>query len=126
MPDRISERETRYSLIDPQIKKAGWNLSDRTQIGFEIPVIGYDKTIVRGFTDYCFYRDNGDVLAFVKAKRTSRDARVGKQQALEYVEEIGKKQSFRPYIFFTNGDDVFFWDSSRSAERLNTEHNNET
>jgi len=31
---KISEQETRYSLIDPQLKKAGWNLSDRTQVGF--------------------------------------------------------------------------------------------
>ena len=114
MPDRISERETRYSLIDPQIKKAGWNLSDRIQIGFEIPVIGYDKTIVRGFTDYCFYRNTGDVLAVVEAKRTSRDARVGKEQALEYVLEIEKKQSFRQYVFLANGDDIFFWDSNNS------------
>lgn len=117
MTGKISEQETRYSLIDPQIKKAGWNLSDRTQVGFEIPVIGYDKTVVKGFTDYCFYRDNGDVLAVVEAKRTSRDPRVGKEQALEYVLEIEKKQSFRPYIFLANGDDIFFWDSNHSAER---------
>jgi type I site-specific restriction endonuclease len=40
---RISEQKTRYSLIDPQLKKAGWNLSDRTQVGFEIPVAGYNE-----------------------------------------------------------------------------------
>ncbi|MBU0558778.1 MAG: DEAD/DEAH box helicase family protein, partial [Bacteroidetes bacterium] len=116
-PLRINEQETRYSLIDPQLKKAGWNLSDRTQVGFEIPVINYDKTVVQGFTDYCLYRSDGDVLAVVEAKRTSRDPRVGKEQALEYVIEIEKKQSFRPFIFLANGDDVFFWDSDHSAER---------
>lgn len=116
-PLRINEQETRYSLIDPQLKKAGWNLSDRTQVGFEIPVINYDKTVVQGFTDYCLYRSDGDVLAVVEAKRTSRDARVGKEQALEYVTEIQTKQSFRPFIFLANGDDIFFWDSEHSAER---------
>lgn len=116
-PLNISEQETRYSLIDPQLKKAGWNLSDRTQVGFEIPVANYDKTKVSGFTDYCLYRANGDVLAVVEAKRTSRDSRVGKEQALEYVSEIQTKQSFRPFIFLANGDDVFFWSSEHSAER---------
>ncbi len=116
-PINISEKETRYSIIDPQLNKAGWNLSDRTQVGFEIPVANYDKTKVSGFTDYCLFRSNGDVLAVVEAKRTSRDARVGKEQALEYVSEIQTKQSFRPFIFLANGDDVFFWDSEHAAER---------
>jgi hypothetical protein len=38
MPEHISEKKTRANLIDPQLKKAGWNLSDRTKVGFEIPV----------------------------------------------------------------------------------------
>lgn len=46
MTGKISEQETSYSLIDPQIKKAGWNLSDRTQVGFEISIIeAYKATI---------------------------------------------------------------------------------
>ena len=114
---KINEQETRYSLIDPQLKKAGWNLSDRTQVGFEIPVPNYDKTFITGFTDYVLLRPNGEVLAVVEAKRTSRDARVGREQALEYVTEIQTKQSFRPFVFLANGDDVFFWDSDHSAER---------
>ncbi|GBD86241.1 type I restriction enzyme EcoKI subunit R [bacterium BMS3Abin03] len=113
----ISEEETRYSIIDPQITKAEWNLTDHTQVGFEIPVQNYDKTKVTGFTDYFLYRTNSEVLAVVEAKRTSRDARVGKQQVLEYVEEIEKQQSFRPYAFMANGDDIFFWDSEETAER---------
>lgn len=113
----ISENQTRYSLIDPQLVKAGWNLDDRTQVRFEFPVTNYDKTIVKGFTDYCLYRSNGEVIAVVEAKRTSRDPRVGKEQALEYAIEIQNSQSFRPFIFLANGDDIFFWDSEHSAER---------
>lgn len=114
---RVSEAETRYSLIDPQLKRVGWNLHDRSQVGIEIPVAGYDASPSEGITDYCLYRANGDVLAVVEAKCTSRDARVGKQQVLEYVETIEKKQSFRPFAFMANGDDVFFWDTEESAER---------
>lgn len=114
---RISEQKTRYSLIDPQLKKAGWNLSDRTQVGFEIPVAGYDASPSEGITDYCLYRSNGDVLAVVEAKRTSRDARVGQQQVLDYVTAIEKKQSFRPFAFMANGEDIFFWESDNTAPR---------
>jgi type I restriction enzyme R subunit len=114
---KISEAETRYSIIDPQLTKVGWNLADHTQVGFEIPVQNYDKTRVTGFTDYCFYRPNGEVVAVVEAKRTSRDPREGKEQVLEYVTEIEKKQSYRPFAFMSNGDDTFFWDSENSSER---------
>ncbi len=116
-PYRISEQQTRYSIIDPQLKKAGWNLSDRTQVGFEIPVAGYDATPFEGITDYCLYRTNGDVLAVVEAKRTSRDARVGQQQVLDYVTAIEKKQSFRPFAFMANGEGVFFLESDVPTPR---------
>ena len=116
-PYRISEAQTRYNLIDPQLKKAGWNLLDHTQVGLEIPVSGYDATPLEGITDYCLYHPNGDVLGVVEAKRTSRDPRVGKQQVLDYVTAIEKKQAFRPYAFMANGEDIFFWESDTSAER---------
>ena len=113
----ISEKETRYSIIDPLIAKAEWNLADHTQVGFEIPVQNYDRTRVTGFTDYCLYRTNGEVLAVVEAKKTSRDPRVGQQQVLDYVTEIEKKQSFRPFAFMSNGETTFFWDTVDSSER---------
>ena len=113
----ISESKTRYSIIDPQLQKAGWNLSDRTQVAFEIPVAGYDGSVSEGFTDYCLYRANGEVLAVVEAKRTSRDARVGQQQLLHYLEGIQKKQGFRPFGFMANGEEIFFWDSEVAAVR---------
>ena len=42
----FNEAETRYNLIDPMLIKAGWNLADRRQVGFEIPVEGYDASPV--------------------------------------------------------------------------------
>ena len=115
--NKFNETQTRYNLINPQLKKAEWNLSDRTQVAFEIPVAGYDAAVSEGYTDYCLYRTNGEVLAVVEAKRTSRDARVGKQQLLQYLEGIEKKQSFRPFGFMANGEEIFFWDSLNYAER---------
>jgi type I restriction enzyme R subunit len=80
-------------------------------------VDGYDGSGGGGFTDYSLYRTNGDVLAVVEAKRTSRDPREGKKQVLEYVTAIEKGQSFRPFAFMANGEDVFFWESDTTAQR---------
>ncbi|MEK7487024.1 MAG: type I restriction endonuclease [Planctomycetota bacterium] len=109
LPNQLNEAETRYTLIDPQLEKAGWNLADRRSVGFEIPVDGYAAAPVNGITDYCLYRDNGEILAVIEAKKTRRDARVGKEQLLQYLSKIEKKQSFRPFGFLTNGDDISFW-----------------
>lgn len=112
-----NEQTTRKTIIDPLLQKAHWNIFDRQQVRTEIPTTNYDKSIINGFTDYTLYRENGEVLAVVEAKRTSRDPRVGLKQASDYADEIQANQSFRPYIFLTNGDDIFFWDSESAAER---------
>jgi len=77
---RVSESVTRAKLIDPLLTAAGWNLKDRTQVDFEIPVDGYDKEPWNGITDYCLFHPSGEVLAIVEAKKTSRHARDGQEQ----------------------------------------------
>jgi|CXWL01.1.fsa_nt_gi type I restriction enzyme R subunit len=115
--NQLNEADTRYNLIDPQLVKAGWNLADRRSIGFEIPVDGYDAAPINGITDYCLYRENGEVLAVIEAKRTRRDAREGKEQLHQYLTKIGLRQNFRPFGFLTNGDNTWFWDSVQYPER---------
>ena len=51
----LSESQTRALLINPLLVNAEWKLSDRTQVGFEIPVDGYDPKPWNGITDYCLY-----------------------------------------------------------------------
>lgn len=117
MHQHLNEAQTRYNLIDPLLKKAGWDLADRTSVSFEVPVDGYDASPINGITDYCLFRSTGEVLAVIEAKRTKRDARVGKEQLYQYVTKIEKKQSFRPFGFLTNGEDIWFWDSVTYPER---------
>ena len=120
MPDRISESATRARLIDPLLTAARWNLKDRTQIDFEIPVDGYDKEPWNGITDYCLYHPSGEVLAVVEAKKTSRHARDGQEQLRIYLDKVAARQdqTFPPFGFMTNGQDVFFWDSNSENPRL--------
>src|SRR6267378_2443933 len=72
MPD-LNEAKTRALLINPQLERAGWNLSDHSQVQFEVPVKGYDPTPWNGFTDFCLYDVDGSVLAVIEAKRTARN-----------------------------------------------------
>jgi type I site-specific restriction endonuclease len=96
---RISEDQTRKSLIDPQLERAGWTLRDHSKVKIEIPVDGYDKEPWNGVTDYCLYRENGEILAVVEAKKTAVDVRLAEAQLTHYVTEIEKRQSFRPFGF---------------------------
>lgn len=90
---------------------------DRRSVAFEVPIDGYDASPINGITDYCLFRENGEVLAVIEAKRTRRDARVGKEQLYQYITKIEQKQSFRPFGFMTNGDDIWFWNSLDYPDR---------
>ncbi len=115
---KISEAKTRKELIDPALELVGWHLKDKSRVGIEIPVDGYDAEPWNGVSDYCLYRANGEVIAVVEAKRTSHDSRLAQQQAEHYVKEIGKHQGYLPFAFLSNGVDTYFWDSDTAAKRL--------
>jgi type I restriction enzyme R subunit len=114
----ISEAKTREELIDPALEHAGWHIRDHSRVGIEIPVDGYDQEPWNGISDYILKRENGEVLAVVEAKRTSKDPRNAQQQAEHYVTEIAQHQTFTPYGFLTNGYDIYFFDSGVAARRL--------
>ena len=117
MPRQINEERTRKEMIDPQLEKTGWYLRDHSRVKIEIPVDGYDAEPWNGVSDYCLYRENGEVLAVVEAKRTTHDARLAEAQLTHYATEIEKHQSFRPFGFLANGYEIYFADVGVSAKR---------
>ena len=114
----LNEGQARYILIDPALRGAGWNLEDRTQVGFEIPVDGYDAAPWNGVTDYCLYAPGGEVIAIVEAKRCSRNAREADEQLRHYVTEIAKRQSYAPFGFMANGLQTWFWEVGLANPRV--------
>jgi type I restriction enzyme R subunit len=131
-----TEARTREELIDPALRRAGWDLEDRTQVGTEIPADQYDPAawhriaaqlrrqhgipdvkLPKGICDYVLYLPNGDILAVVEAKRTTVDPRLAETQTEFYVTEIEKWQGFRPFAFMTNGREIHFWDVGRAPKR---------
>jgi len=137
----LTETQTRKTLIDPVLKRAGWDANDSNQVGTEVPVDGFDpaawkvleakvlrlrKTGVpyevglpKGICDYMLYRPNGEIVdTIVEAKSTIIDPRLAEAQAEFYVAELAKRRSFRRFAFLTNGRDVYFWDVGQAHKRL--------
>ncbi len=106
--DEISEFKTRKIYIDVELKLAGWDF--KKDIGEEIELFGMPNNAEKGYADYVLYGDNGKPLAVVEAKRTSKDPKVGQQQAKLYADCLEKQYNVRPVIFFTNGFETYIWD----------------
>ena len=136
MPD---EATTRKELIDPALEKVGWDVSDSTQVGIEIPVDGFDPgaweklqgelkkirerekiaeiNLPAGISDYVLYRENGEILAVVEAKKTSIDPRLAQAQTEFYVTQLEQHQNFRPFGFMSNGHEIYFYDVDYQNKR---------
>ena len=110
----ISEFETRKQFIDLDLKIAGW---DSTNIREEVEVRGMPNTQEIGHVDYVLYGENGKPLAVVEAKRTSKDAKIGQQQAKLYADCLEKEYAQRPIIYYTNGKEIYMWDDVSYPER---------
>lgn len=113
----LSEFQTRKMFIDEDLKTLGWRI-DQVQVVEEYKVNDMEgipgKT---GFIDYVLFGKDGAPLAVVEAKKTTKDPNVGKQQAVLYADCLERKFNRRPFIFYTNGFETFFWDDSQYAPR---------
>ncbi|MGB9940217.1 DEAD/DEAH box helicase family protein [Methanosarcina sp.] len=117
LPDThdYSEAETRKSWIDLLLKEAGWALDKDQDREFEVSGMPNESGV--GFVDYVLWGDDGKPLGLVEAKRTTRDARVGQQQAKLYADCLEKQFGQRPVIFYSNGYEHWMWDDSRYPPR---------
>lgn len=105
--DELKEFETRLKYIDLDLKLAGWEFNKN--IEREYPVEGMPNNTGQGFVDYVLFGDNGKPLAVVEAKRTSKDPKVGRQQAKLYADCLENMTGTRPIIFYTNGFETYIW-----------------
>ncbi len=122
-----NEAKTRQEIIDKRLKKAGWNINNPSQVTAELDIwIGLPEGVEKpehehqGFqyADYALLGDDGYPLAVVEAKKTSKDARIGQEQARQYAENIQKNSGKDiPFVYFTNGHDIYFWDTEKYPPR---------
>ena len=121
-PHDYREDETRYLFIDLLLGEAGWSLSDTRDR--EFPVTGMPRAPGskrddpgNGFVDYVLWGENGLPLALVEAKRTTRDPRVGQEQARLYADALERQFGQRPVIFYSNGYEHHIWDDTQYPPR---------
>ncbi len=115
----LHEADTRANLINKQLSQAGWNVGQRLVITearltgqshiAEIPEVyqAGDEYI-----DYLLLDREGNPIAIVEAKRTSRDPLEGQRQAADYADRLKANSGIEPFIFLTNGHEIWFWDRS--------------
>ncbi len=123
----INEAKTRQEIIDIRLEKAGWNVKNPAQVTSELDIwIGLPDGVKEPeheyqgfqFADYALLGDSGYPLAIIEAKKTSKDARVGQEQARQYAENIQKNSDKdMPFVFYTNGHDIYFWDTEKYPPR---------
>lgn len=110
----FNEAETRKYLIDMELREVGWDVAENEvstdEVGQEVPVKYQPTESGNGSVDYVLWDDDGLPLAVVEAKKTSKDARIGKKQAKDYADGLEKEHGQRPVIFYTNGHDIYIWD----------------
>ncbi|TBO31119.1 DEAD/DEAH box helicase [Aquabacterium lacunae] len=117
-------------LIDDQLRAAGWNPADKSQVLTEVKVAGGHAAaepgaqptffstsdgdaIPTGRADYVLLDQRGRPLAIIEAKKQAIQPYTAKQQALPYAKQIGA-----PFIFLTNGELIYFWDYQNDDARI--------
>ena len=114
----MSEKQTRQEIIDKRLKKAGWNVNNPSLVISEHEVFHQVGTASGvGYSDYALLDQTGNPLAVVEAKKSSVDARKGREQAKQYADGFEKAGYDRPFIFYTNGHDIYFWNDSTDRPR---------
>lgn len=123
----MNEAKTRQAIIDKRLAKANWNVKDPSQVTEELDIIVDEKKAAEPknkygghlYADYALLGKDGYPLAIVEAKKSSTDAEKGKEQAVIYARNIQKNNPGKdlPFVFYTNGHDIFFWDTERYPPR---------
>lgn len=111
----ISEFATRKKYIDVDLKLLGWTFGD--DVREEVEVNGMPNNQGIGFVDYVLYGKDGLPLAVIEAKKTSKDPKVGQQQAKLYADCLEHMTGRRPIMFITNGFETFIWDDKSAPLR---------
>ena len=128
------EADIRKDTIDKRLAEAGWN-AEKGNLKKEFFLRGQKKQVnenlqgysssslqpeeaYRRFADYALLDENGKPLAIVEAKRDKRSPLEGMEQAREYADRIYTQTGKRPFIFMSNGDEIYFWEQDLYPPRL--------
>jgi len=90
--------------IDQLLKDAEWRLTDGQSVRYEYLLDDGGKA------DYVLFDRQGRALAVLEAKSTSVNLSAGEAQGLRYAQQLGV-----PFIFLSNGEEIWFRDHGQDA-----------
>ena len=110
----MNEAETKYELIDPALKVAGWGVVDNSRVRLEViapgRLQGAGKRAQQERADYVlFYK--GQKLAVIEAKRRDLPDTEGVGQAKKYAKKLQTR-----FTYSTNGDGIYQMDMDTGEE----------
>ncbi|MDY3562696.1 DEAD/DEAH box helicase family protein [Gemmata sp. JC673] len=112
----FDEETTRRRLIDRYLAEAGWNVgadgADTEQVKQDHELTDASTPSGKGRADYVLFGTDGRPLAVVEAKKAVAGAEIGWAQARIYADGLEQEYGVRPFIFTTNGYDVWFWNDA--------------
>ena len=111
----MNEAETKYELIDPALKDAGWGVVDNSRVRLEViapgRLQGAGKRAQPERADYVlFYK--GQKLAVIEAKRRDLPDTEGVGQAKKYAKKLQTR-----FTYSTNGDGIYQIDMDTGEEK---------
>ena len=90
--------------IDQLLKDTEWRLTDGRSVRYEYPLDD------GGRADYALFDRQGRALAVLEAKSTSVSVSAGEAQGQRYADLLGV-----PFIFLSNGEEIWFRDKNQDA-----------
>jgi type I restriction enzyme, R subunit len=90
--------------IDQLLRDVDWRLTDGRSVRFEYPL--HDG----GKADYALFDRQGRALAVLEAKSTSVNLSAGEAQGRRYADQLDV-----PFVFLSNGEEVWFCDTEQDA-----------
>jgi type I restriction enzyme, R subunit len=90
--------------IDQLLKDTEWRLTDGLSVRYEYPLDD------GGRADYALFDRQGRALAVLEAKSTSVNLSAGETQGRRYADQLGV-----PFIFLSNGEEIWFCDKDQDA-----------
>ena len=90
--------------IDQLLRDTDWNLTDGHSVRYEYPLDDGGKA------DYALFDRQGRALAVLEAKSTSVNLSAGEAQGHRYADQLDV-----PFIFLSNGEEIWFRDKGQDA-----------
>lgn len=123
----MNEAEVRKEL-NRLLGLRNWHVNNRTEVSIEFEMERKWGHNISGptvelfpdteFADYILYGRDRKPITIVEAKRTSKNPRAGQTQASGYADNIKAEYYIDPFIFLSNGEDIWFWDRLRYPPRI--------